>query len=529
MAADSTGNTAVKNLVIRQTLSLSKESGFVNETITINGTSFDANKSVSIFFNNTVLVYAQTDAYGAFSASLAIPVASQGEYIIKAVDANSNEAIHYFSVEPNISISPATEKVGSKITINGCGFFITSNVSIFFNNVNIGNVRTNALGSFSIDVLIPYSPSGDHQIKAIDEQDNQSLTTFTTVPGISLDYDTGVAGDTIIISGTGFAAGTSISNMVAFTIGTESLVINEGNIFTDIYGNFTASFDIPETIKGIHVIKATDTFGNSDNSVITVEAVISAHVSTGVAGDQIQISGFGFAPNKKIDIKYNNTLMITSLGTVSTSIKGSFVTSFILPNINAGTYIIQASDGTNSAVISFTHIYESVPPPAVSLVSPIDKFKSPQPVVFSWNPSSDPSGVFYSLQVGTDATFSTLLLDVDDLSATTYAMSAENKLDSVSIKNPYYWRVMAIDGVGNESTWVTDTFIVGSSWPIWLTYVLIGIGGFLILVLIGFWLGRRLAMVRNDSSYNYNMDASSDADIEYRYREQYPDANLDRG
>jgi len=226
MPADSTGNTAIKNLVIRQTLAISKESGFVNETIIINGTSFDANKSVSIFFNNTVVAYAQTDAYGAFSSSLAIPVAAQGEYVIKAVDANNNEAFEYFTVQPSIAINPALEKVGNNITINGCGFSSASNVIIYFNNVNIGSVRTNSLGTFSVNVLIPFSPSGEHQIRAVDEKDKQSLTTFTTIPAISLDYDTGIAGDTIIISGTGFAAGSSISNMVAFTIGKNPLVIN---------------------------------------------------------------------------------------------------------------------------------------------------------------------------------------------------------------------------------------------------------------------------------------------------------------
>ena len=168
-------------------------------------------------------------------------------------------------------------------------------------------------GTFSIDVL-SLQPSGEHQIKAIDEHDNQSSANFTTIPGISLDYDTGFVGDAIIISGTGFAAGSSVSNMVTFTIGTVPLVMNEGNIFTDINGSFTASFNIPETIKGIHVITAIDAFGNTDNSAITVESSISSNTSTGIAGEEIQISGSGFAPNKKIDIKYNNTIMNTSPG-----------------------------------------------------------------------------------------------------------------------------------------------------------------------------------------------------------------------
>jgi hypothetical protein len=77
--------------------------------------------------------------------------------------------------------------------------------------------------------------------------------------------------------------------------------------------------------------------------------------------------------------------------------------------------------------------------------------------------------------------------------------------------------------VGNESDWVSDTFIVGSGWPMWVTYLLIGIAGLIVLIIIGFWIGRRMAMLRNDSAYNYSMDT----DIEYRYREQYPNASLD--
>jgi hypothetical protein len=312
--------------------------------------------------------------------------------------------------------------------------------------------------------------------------------------------------------------------MITFYIGNSPLTINEGNIFTDIYGSFTASFDIPEIVNGVHIIKATDTFGNTDSVAITVEPVISSNVSSGIAGDELQLSGFGFAPNKKIDIKYNNTLINTSLGTITTSINGSFLASFILPDIEEGTYSIEASDGTNTAAISFIHVYETVPPPAVSLVSPVSGDKIAQPVLFNWSASSDPSGVFYKLQVSTDANFDTIIVDIGSLTVTNYTMDTENKLDSVTSKNPYYWRVMAVDGVGNTSVWTTDKFVVGFVWPGWLTYVIIGVAGLIFLIVMGTWLGRKVASRSDDKSYNYDMDT----DVEYRYREQYPDANLDR-
>ena len=100
MAADSTGNTATGNLVIRQTLSISKESGFVNDTITINGTSFDANKSISILFNNTVLASAQTDAYGAFSAVLTIPLVAQVNMSLRRLMPTATKRLSIFQSYP---------------------------------------------------------------------------------------------------------------------------------------------------------------------------------------------------------------------------------------------------------------------------------------------------------------------------------------------------------------------------------------------------------------------------------------------
>ena len=522
-AADTTGNVAVTNLVVRQSISVSEESGFVNEEITVNGASFDPNRMVSIYFNNTFLTSAQTDSYGSFSVVFSVPTVAKGEYIVKAVDANSNEATKLFTIESHIAITPATGEVGSQININGCGFAASSNTAIYFDNINISTVSTNSNGAFSIDVVIPYSPGGEHVIKVIDGQNNESITSFTTVTGISLDYNSGAFGDTVIISGTGFAAGSALTNMVTFTIGNLPLTINEGNIFTDGYGSFTASFDIPDIVNGLHVIQATDTFGNTDNISIIVEPVITSDNSTGIAGEELQISGYGFAPNKKIELKYNNATINTSLGNITTSITGSFMVSFVLPDIEAGNYKIEASDGINTAETFIDLVYETVPPAAVGLISPIDGEKISQPVLFNWGASSDSSGVFYKLQIGTDSTFNNILVDVEGLTAESYTMDSENKLESVNSNNPYYWRVMAVDGVGNASAWTTDKFIVGFVWPVWLTYVIIGFASLLFLIIIGVWLGRKIAMLRDSNTSNYNMDS----DVEYRYREQYPDANLD--
>jgi hypothetical protein len=165
---------------------------------------------------------------------------------------------------------------------------------------------------------------------------------------------------------------------------------------------------------------------------------------------------------------------------------------------------------------------ESTAPPGVDLISPVDNFKPRQPVTFSWNASSDPSGVTYELQVSADAGFNSLILEINDLTATEYTMGEVEKLDSVSTKTPYYWRVRAIDGAFNASNWSTDTFIIGLIWPVWLTYTLGGIGALIALIISGLWLRRRMAVSREDQSYNY------DIDIEDQYNDQYQNRDLHR-
>jgi len=50
-----------------------------------------------------------------------------------------------------------------------------------------------------------------------------------------------------------------------------------------------------------------------------------------------------------------------------------------------------------------------------------------------------------------------------------------------------------VDEAGNASGWTgAADFYYGSTWPAWLTWVLIGLG-VVVLGLLTFWIGRRIA------------------------------------
>jgi phosphodiesterase/alkaline phosphatase D-like protein len=111
---------------------------------------------------------------------------------------------------------------------------------------------------------------------------------------------------------------------------------------------------------------------------------------------------------------------------------------------------------------------------------------------FQWSAVTDSSGVTYTLQIATDATFTKLVLEKKGLTSAEYTLTKDEKLSSVSKDTPYYWRVKAIDGASNESAWASaGSFYVGFFFTqTTLIYILIGIGA-VILILLAFWLGTR--------------------------------------
>jgi len=86
-------------------------------------------------------------------------------------------------------------------------------------------------------------------------------------------------------------------------------------------------------------------------------------------------------------------------------------------------------------------------------------------VTFTWSEVTDPSGVSYNLQVGTDQQMTPPIMNLTGLSSTNYKTSF--------IEGAYFWRVRAEDGAGNKSGWsAVSGFIVAYPIPLWAMVVL---------------------------------------------------------
>jgi hypothetical protein len=201
------------------------------------------------------------------------------------------------------------------------------------------------------------------------------------------------------------------------------------------------------------------------------------------------VNGVGFMAGRTLVITYDGQQVAT--GIVGSD--GSFSVTFNAPASRRGAHTVSASDGTNS--IPLTFVMEATPPPVPGLLKPESGTKAKAQAVFDWAAVTDPSDVTYTLQVATDAEFTKIVLEKKVLTQSEYTLTKDEKLESVSKKTPYYWRVKAIDGASNESAWSSaGSFYVGFTFTqATLLYIIIGIAA-VIFILLAFWLGKRSAV-----------------------------------
>lgn len=175
---------------------------------------------------------------------------------------------------------------------------------------------------------------------------------------IVLNPTNGHVGDTILITGTAFAATTAIT----FTFGGSSISANEGSITSDGSGDFTAHINIPAgqtySVQGVHAVVATDgTSSPSQNFTINPKVVLTA--ASGIVGYSDTITLSGFAATSAITATFGATSI--SLASSTTDAHGALSTTYTVPAATAdsveGNHTVTATDAssnTSNATFSIT-------------------------------------------------------------------------------------------------------------------------------------------------------------------------------
>ncbi len=480
---DAYGDSTVATFVISQKMTVTPTDAAVGTPLAVTGRGFGPSQAVTIYFDEVVVLSTTTDSVGSFNlSSFAMPPSPSGVHTLRAQDASANS----FSVTLNtilaFAITPATGPIATKVTVTGTGFRASETIALNYDGAaaSTSPVTTDAKGSFSATFDVPASASGPHAVTAADSVSTSSKN-FTVSPTAASTPPGGFVGTKITVTGSGYLANAAV------TVLFDSVLAKAGT--SDAKGSFTISFDAPAKAAGAYKIRATDGANSKDlDFTVTTSAAITPVTSAtapGNVGGAITVSGVGFKPSGSLTVAYDNKQIAT--GSVGADAK--FSVTFNAPASKAGQHTITVSDGLNNLAMAF--FMEATPPPAPTQVEPIAGSRLKNEGTFTWSPVTDPSGVTYVFQIGGDSGFSSILLEKTNMTASQYTLTKEEKLKPTKKDKPDYWRVRAIDGASNEGAWSNArSFTVGSPFPVWAIWTLVGLGA-LIILLFAFWLGRR--------------------------------------
>ena len=500
-------------------IQLESDIGSIGERIDISGYGFDHNRLIAVYLSPTdaeieedyirdidvfqKVLSRTTDAEGGFNSYFIVPErlidgeeeedVKSGIYYIYLTEARIGKikAKAELSIAGISRVRPSEGSAGTEVSISGAGFQDNENITAYFDDESVaivgGDTKTDTRGEFSCTIEVPEGVAGEHILAVTDDSGHRGQTEFTVEPGLMFTPSPASRLDKVMVKGTGFSKTAYVD---IYFNGVEQILAGK---LTDDLGNFITSLSPLPTIPGDYPVRAVDEEENEAEAVLTLVAGISVSPDTGDVGSPVTITGTGFKTKTAIAITYDNDQ--EPITTTTTDNIGKFEVTFTVPASQSGLHSITATDGTTTLDTPF--VIESISPAVPVLVTPEPDTRAPSQTVFDWEDVDDPSGVVYSLEIAIsrDFTPTDIVLQKTGLTESEYALTEAEQLEPNQKNESYYWRVKAIDGASNESGWAEPwSFSVGGTFKImdWLPYILMAIGGLLVIFLI-FWLRGRMA------------------------------------
>ncbi|MFQ5970380.1 MAG: IPT/TIG domain-containing protein [Nitrososphaerales archaeon] len=235
--------------------------------ITITGSNFSPNTQVEIKFDNisvrTFPSNVVVSTTGTFVATFDVPAGMDaGAHTVSARDDTGREGLATYTITGSreISLSPASGRIGTIITVSGSGFSANKSVTIKFDDspvtTNPSTVTTTSTGTFSTTLVVPSTAiTGSHTISAVSNGKTTNATFDVTLQAsqgsINLSSTTVGPGSSVTVSGSGFNPNSGITFMLDGNILATSMTNSEGS--------FTIIFNTPADISaGSHSVSATD-------------------------------------------------------------------------------------------------------------------------------------------------------------------------------------------------------------------------------------------------------------------------------
>ena len=247
----------------------------------------------------------------------------------------------------NLKITVAQWTSADTITAVSFGAATNTTTVDVAGNTTVPKTLTGTGGSFYVKVPVG-TPLGSQKVTVTGTNESAARYTTVEVTGapVTVTPTTGVDGQEVTISGSGFTAGSSISTV---TVGGVS-VTNQSSgglatttaltgITADNSGNLTASFLLPNNsvlrTAGDHKIIITDSGARTGEVMVTVPGrTLSLDKDESKRGSTVNADGTGYKAKASITIAYTNSGSDTAVtvGTATADALGNWSGSFVVPS-----------------------------------------------------------------------------------------------------------------------------------------------------------------------------------------------------
>ena len=298
-------------------------------------------------------------AAGIHNLTFFMPEAKKGNHTVYLTDNTyAEKAQATFEVLPSVKTDLGEGPVGTEVTLNFYGFNNGQDirVTLYQGGVEKGEEKTgkaNTVGSWTVSYTIPSTPRGGYIFKVEAKEGTVWVgwvnKDFEVTPQITANPDLGTVGQTVEISGTGFA---SEEEDIEVTFDEE---VVKKNIYADENGSWSAFIVVPPCQIGTYLIDASGELTRA-RDVPDVEFIVGAGVSVepslAYVGDTITVAGGGFAPEETgIKVTFDGKVVAAD---IPVDTDGVWESSFVLPVSTYGSHTVGASGDTTKPAVTTT-------------------------------------------------------------------------------------------------------------------------------------------------------------------------------
>jgi hypothetical protein len=170
-------------------IAVTPSQGPIGATVTVAGVYFSPSSTLTSLVVDTVRISSctigslTTNSHGAFTCTFSVPSGTSGT-TVTATDVTGAAAKGKLTVTAlDIKVSPTKGTVGSKVTVSGTGFSVSSTVSLVFDGVTVsscttGSLTTGTTGAFTCTFSVPSGTVGT-TVRVTDVGGSYALAKFT--------------------------------------------------------------------------------------------------------------------------------------------------------------------------------------------------------------------------------------------------------------------------------------------------------------------------------------------------------------